>query len=251
MILDRKTNVILDFGGRNIELDKDFLCPTCAEKTRITGDMAMNVASPVATTCAVYAEYVKPINTFQKNPKKQQDYFAYAVPLHRARKRLSAISNRAMSLATSIELNCGHKIPVSIECGIKEVAEPKKQDVLHQLGLNTKNAYRWLSYIYTGRVNEQWGKRKAAEIMEIVNRYHTEKEALENFQKDLGDKIPPSITGYDLHGDVSSGIRKILDELDVVMRSIIHDLDETLARVAMRPDKELPIKSWVAAGVTQ
>jgi len=249
MILDGKTSTTLNFGERKIELDKDFPCPNCGEKTQITHQMAMNVASGVAITCVIYAEYAKPINKFKEKPEKLKDYFAYAVPLARAMHKLGAISNRAMSLATSIELPCGHKIPVSIECGVAEVEEPKKQDVLRKLGLSTENAWRWLSYIYTGRVNERYGQRKAEEIMHIVNNYYTEKEALENFQKDLADKIPHSITGYDLHGDVSGGIRKILDELDVVMRSIIHDLDETLARVAMKPDI-LPKGGWVAKGET-
>jgi len=250
MMLDGKTNTFLDFGGRDLELDKDFLCLNCGEKTRITHDMAMNVASGVATTCVVYSEYVKPINTLNAKPNKLKDYFDYAVPLARAKHKLAAISDRALSLATSIELPCGHLIPVSITCGVTEVEEPKKQDVLHTLGLNTKNAWRWLSYIYTGRINEKNGQKKAEEIMHIVNNYYTEKEALENFQKDLADKIPPSITGYDLHADVSGGIRKILDELDVVMRSIINEFDETLDRVAMRPEGRLTTKGWVAAGET-
>lgn len=249
-LLRGKIPTILDFGGRNIELDKDFLCPTCGEKAQITTDMAMNVASPVATTCVVYSEYAKVINKYKQKPEKFKDYFEFAVPAARAMHKLGAIAMPAMSLATSIELPCGHKIPVSIKCSVPEVEEPKKQDVLHKLGLDTKNAWRWLSYIYTGRVNEKYGERKANEIISIINSYHKEKQTLENFQKNLADKIPPSITGYDLGGDVSRGIRKILDELEVILRSVIKDLDETLTRIARRPEGRLTTRGWVAKGET-
>jgi hypothetical protein len=246
-----KIPVLLDFGDSKIGLDKDFLCPSCGEETRITTEMAENVASPVMATCAIYADYAKPINTYRKNPEKMKDYFDYAVPMAIAEHNFGALGNRAMSLATSIELECGHKVPVSIQCSVKEVDPPKKTEVLHKLGLNTKNAWRWVSYIYSGRVNEQYGKRKAEEIMYLINNYYEEKQSLENFAKNLSEKIPTSLTGQDLSGDVSRRIQKILDELNDVVTSIVKDIDETLARVAMHPPGSLRTRGWVAVGETK
>jgi len=246
-----KIPVLFEFGDHKIQLDSDFLCPACGEKARITTGMAENVANQVMTTCAVYADYAKTINAYMKNPQKLRDYFDFAVPLAIAEHNFSALSNPMMSLGTSIELPCGHRVPVSIQCSIEEVEAPKKKEVLHKLGLKTKNSWRWLSYAYTGRVNEQYGKRKAEEIAYILNNYYHEKQALENFAKNLTEKIPKSMTGYDLHGDVSQRIRKILDELDIVVTSIIKDLDETLARVAMRPPGPLTTKGWVEVGETK
>ncbi|MDH5694696.1 MAG: hypothetical protein OEZ47_16490 [Gammaproteobacteria bacterium] len=244
-----KIPVLLGFGDRKIELNKPFPCPNCGEETCVTTQMAENTAGPVMTTCAIYADYAKPINAYRKNPEKLKDYFDYAAPMAIAEHNFGALAN-PMSLATSVELPCGHRVPVSISCSIKEVEPPKKQEVLHKLGLNTENAWRWISYIYTGRVNEQYGKRKSEEIMYVVNSAQAEKQNLEDFLKNITDKIPKSMTGYDLQGEASRRIQKILDELETVVTSIIHDLDETLARIAMRPPGPLTTKGWVAVGET-
>lgn len=249
-LLERKTPIDVDLGGR--KLNKEFDCPFCGEKTKITRPMVMNAGGNVVTTCVLYDDYAEPINKYHKNPKAFKDSFEYLVPLARAVHNLGALSQPTLSLATSIELPCGHKIPTAIECGIPEVEEPKKKEVLYKLGLDTKNAWRWLSYIYTGRVNEKFGKKKADEVMHIINSYHNEKAELERFQAEVNDKVPASITGLDgrLQSDVSTDIQAILRELDMIVKSVIHDLDETLARVAMRPEGGLPIKSWVAKGAT-
>ena len=245
-----KKLVDIEFSDPEIKFDKEFNCPTCGEKVKVTKEQVLNVGSPVVSTAPAYSEYAKVVSRYHDSPGKFKDYFEYAVPFAKAEHDLSAIGNRTLSLATSVPLPCGHAISVSIKCTVEDVEEPRKTGVLRKLGVSTENAEKWLSYVYTGRVNEAFGKKKAKEITSIINAYETEKPALERFKEELADRVPPSITGLDarLRGDVDRGITEIMKELDLALQSVVNEIDETLMRVARRPDGALPDRSWVVKG---
>jgi len=246
-LLEKKTPINIEFPGTNIDLDKEFLCPECEEKATITTDQAKNVASRVISTSVLFHERNRIISDYEKG--KFKDYFDYAVPMAKIEHQLMAIGDPMTSLNTSVGLPCEHKISIRIECGIEITEEPKKVDVLHKLGLNTENAQRWLSYIYTGRPNKKFGVKKAAEIMDFVDSYFREKQAFSEFGKETLAKIPRSVTGLEgrISGDISKTLNLMNSNLDAIMKSLIHELDETLARVAMRPDV-IPRGGWVAQG---
>lgn len=247
-LFERKTPINVEFPGNKINPDKEFLCPDCGEKVTITTDRVKNAASHVISTCVLYHERNRIITKYEKD--KFKDYFEYAVPMAQIEHRLLTIGESMTSISTSLELPCGHKIPLRVECGIEIMEEPKKKDVLRKLGLNTENAQRWVSYIYTGRVNKKFGIRKTAEIMTLVDTYFREKQAIETFEKETLAKIPRSTTGLDgrLSGDISKTVKLMNDDLDDTMKSVIHDLDETLSRVAMRPEvvSRDGVSVWVA-----
>jgi len=244
-LLEKKTPINVEFPGTNIEPNKEFPCPECEEKATITTDQIKNAASRVISTSVLFHERNRIISDYEKG--KFKDYFDYAVPIAKFEHQFYAIGQPETSLSTSVELPCGHKTSIRVECGIEIVEEPKKEEVLHKLGLNTENAQRWLSYIYTGRPNKKFGVRKAAEIMDFVETYFREKQAFSEFEKETLAKIPSSVTGLEgrISGNISKTIKLMNDDLDALMKSLIRELDETLIRIAMRPPIT-PRGGWVA-----
>lgn len=130
---------------------------------------------------------------------------------------------------------------------------PKNEDALRKLGLNSPNAWRWLSYVYSpdGRIDEAFGKRKAAEIMAIVNSYFEETESFRKFENEVLTKLPASVTDLDrrIKVHIQRDITEVLDELKTSINSILSDIDEVLARVAMRPELIRPNRGSYAIHV--
>ena len=85
--------------------------------------------------------------------------------------------------------------------------------------------------------------------MAVINAYRTEMPALENAKKQMREIIPVSITGLDsrMFTDLSSGIKAIEDELKIALKAIVDEIDETLVRLARRPEV-LSTKGFVAIG---
>ena len=244
-LFEKKTPINVEFPETKIDLDKEFECPVCEEKVIVTADRVKNAASRVISTSVLFHERNKLISNYEKG--KFKDYFEYAVPMAKIEHQLMSIGDPTTSLSTSIELPCEHKISVRIECGIEIMDEPKKADVLRKLGLGTKNAQRWLSYIYTGKPNKKFGAKKAAEIMDFVDGYFSEKQAFSEFEKETLARIPRSTRGLDgkLSVDIAQTVKLVNDDLDDIMKSVIHELDETLTRISMRPDVA-PRGGWIA-----
>lgn len=252
VVLDRKAPVNVDFGGRDIKLDKDFSCPICDAKVKVTNEMVANKGSNVYRTAAVISDRNQIIAQYNRNPKSFADYFEFAAPLAKCEQLLNEIGDPTTSIATSIQLSCGHNVDVRIECNEQMLSQPKKSEVLQKLGLDSEHAWRWLSYIFTadGHIDQKLGQKKAEGIINVVESYHKEKSEFEAFAKEFEAKLPKSVTDLDgrIKENMKRDIREVLDELEAIISSVVHDIDQTLSRVSLRPENMKPRKGGYVVG---
>lgn len=239
-----KVPIEIDFGEHKIELEKEFPCPKCDAKVKVNKNQLLNKASNVVKTVPILYERNKLIKTYNEKPEKFSDYFDFAAKLAKLDKKLDEIVFASTSMSISYELGCGHRINVRVFSDIEPLKPPKKQEALRKLGLNSPNAWRWLSHIYSpdGRIDESLGKRRAAEIMEIVNNYFKETEAFRGFEKEMLTKLPHSVTDLDrrIKAQLQRDIKEVLEELKTLMNSVVHDIEEALTRVSFRPEQISP-----------
>lgn len=249
-LFEEKVPIEVSFGDLKIKLNSEFKCPSCGQKVKITKDDVLHAAEGVIATCAIYAQWNELIEKYEKQPEKFGDYFEFAAPLAKIEHDIMAREAHLMtSLNTSIKLPCGDAVNVQIDGRIEFKDLPDKGEVLRKLGLETKSAYAWLSYIFGGAVNEKAGKRKAQEIMDVLDAFDQELKSWELFEEKVTEYIPASASGIDgpIRAKISEGTSIAREQIRVETKSIISDIDTALARVAMRHGG-LMMRGWIAKG---
>lgn len=239
-LTENKIPINVDTFGLDIKLDKPFSCPKCGATSNVTKHRLLSLTSNVVRAVPIFNDRNELIKKYHKDPPELSDYPTYAYRLAKFDRQLNQIPFVSTSKTIDYALECGHIIKLRVFADIEQLTPPDKFEALLKLGLNGENAWPLVSYTYSpdGRINEKFGKKKADEIMAIVESYHKETEAFKKFERETLANIPTSVTDLDrrMKLNLQRDVKQILDQLQTMIKSIIYDFDTVLERVAMRPE---------------